>query len=287
MSFGIVDQTYARAVCQGNRVVPAIETVGSKHQPAGRNSGWPRDRRRMAPRRPIGKEFDVRRGALGRKGHDIHGDMVKIVQSILCRPAVDLTRLQRESQPLRIKANASFGVGDGYGGMVNAAFGSGIRSRELNQLERMAVGIAKLERDDAARKPLRAMAGDGREGKRREPIASRSDVIGDERAMLEPEVVAAAIRGIERARGIELRKFKALPPSSQQNDTERPRAEQMGENRISIDLRRRFKPKGAHVEGRGGGQISDIETDSIQPQRGCATRHRPYRRWHGRMTGGA
>jgi hypothetical protein len=56
--------------------------------------------------------------------------------------------LQRESEPLSIKGDASFGVGDGYSGMVNAAFGSKIRSRELNQLEQ--IGVAKLERNDAA-----------------------------------------------------------------------------------------------------------------------------------------
>jgi hypothetical protein len=39
------------------------------------------------------------------------------------------------------------------------------------------------------------------------------DVIGGERTMLEPEVVAATIRGIRSACGIEPRKFEALPSS--------------------------------------------------------------------------
>src|ERR1700684_918427 len=138
MSVRIMDQTRARAVGQGNRVVAAIETMCRKHQSASRNSGWTRDRRRMAPRHAIRKECDVRRRALGGKGHDIHGDMVKIVQSILCRTAVDLTRLQRESEPRSIKGDASFGVRDGYGRMVDASRGPRIGSRELDQLERMA-----------------------------------------------------------------------------------------------------------------------------------------------------
>jgi hypothetical protein len=275
MSVGIVDQTHARAVGQGRRVVPVIETVCMKHQTAGCNGRWPRDRRRVAPRHAIRKEFEVRSRELGGKGHDINSDMVKIIQCILCRTAVDLTGLQRESEPRSIKRDASFGVSDGYGGMVDASRGSRIRSRELDQLERMAVGVAKLERNDAAWKRLRAMPGDGRERKRGEPFVSRRDVVGDERAMLEPEVVAATIRGIRSARGIERRKFEALPSSSQHDDTQRPRAEQMGETRICIDRGRRLKPEGAHVEGGGRGQISDIETDAIQPQCSRATCHRP------------
>jgi hypothetical protein len=286
MSVRIVDQTHARAVCQGDRVVPVFNTVCSKHQTAGGNSGWPGDPRGVERRRAIGKKFDVRRREPGGKGHDINGDAVKIVQRILCRTAVDLTRLQRQSELGSIKDDAPFGVRDGYGGMVDASRGSRIGSREMNQLERMAVGVAKLERDDAARKPLRAMPGDGGERKRGEPLVSRRDVIGDERTMLEPEVVAATISGIQRAQGIEHRKFEALPSSAQQDDAQRPRAEQIGETRICIDRWRRLKPEGAHVEGGGGGQIGDIETDSIQPQRSRATWHGPYRRWHGRATGG-
>jgi hypothetical protein len=155
----------------------------------------------VAPRRAIGKRFDVRGRGLGGKGHDVHGDMVEIVQRILFRTAIDVTLLQRESEPRDINGDASFGVGDAYGGMVDASRGSRIGLRELDQLERMAVGVAKLG-DDAARKPLRAMAGDGSEWKRREPFVSRGDVIGDERTMLEPEVVAATIGGIQRAQGL-------------------------------------------------------------------------------------
>jgi hypothetical protein len=275
MPVGIVDQTRARAVGQGHRAVAAIKTVCCEHQTTGGNSGWPGDPRRVAPRHAIRKQFDVRRWGLGGKGHDINGGVVKIVQRILCRTTVDLARLQREPEPRSIKGDASVGVGDGYGGMVDAAFGPRIGSRELDQLERMAVGVAKLERDDAAWKRLRAMTGDGGERKSGEPFVSRRDVIGDERTMLEPEVVAATIRGIRRARGIEHRKIKALPSAPQQNDAKRPRAEEIGENRICIDRWRRLKPEGAHVEGGGAGQISDIEADSIQPQRSRATRHGP------------
>ena len=240
------------AVCQGHRAVPLIETVCSEHQTAGCNGGRPSDRRRAAHRRPISKQFNVRRRGLGGKGHDINGDVVKIVQCILRRTAVDLTRLQREPEPRSIKGDASVGVGDGYSGMVNASLGSRIGSGELDQFERMAVGVAKLERNDAAGKRLRAMTGDGGERKRGEPFISRGDVVGDERTMLEPEVVAATIRGIERARGIERRKFEALPSSPQEDGAERPRAEQMGETRICIELWRRLKTEGPRVEGSGG-----------------------------------
>ena len=101
----------------------------------------------------------------------------------------------------------------------------------------------------------------------------RRNVVGHERAMLEPEVVAAAAGGVRRAGGIEHGKLEALPSTPQHDDARRPRSDERGERRVRVNRRRRLKTESAGLEGCGSGQVRDIETDPIQSQRGRAGGH--------------
>jgi hypothetical protein len=116
-------------------------------------------RKRLASRRrSITEQFDMRHRRLGNKAHNIYNHIVEIIQRFLRQAGVDLTRLHGEPEPLSIESDASFGVSHRNGGMVDARFGPGIVPRELDQLKRMSVGIAKLEGHDAAGKRLRAIS---------------------------------------------------------------------------------------------------------------------------------
>ncbi len=183
MSVQIVDHTNPRAVVERDHAVPAIECVHRKYQTAGRDRRGVRDwRHHAAPRRAIAEDFDVRRRRCCRQSHDIHQDIGEIIQGVLRAALVDLTRLQREPEMLRVEGDAAFGVSDTDRGMVDAALGSRIWPRELDQLKRMPVGVAEFEGDDAAGQRLRAALRDGREGKPGEPSISRGDIVRNERA---------------------------------------------------------------------------------------------------------
>jgi hypothetical protein len=92
--------------------------------------------------------------------------------------------------------------------------------------------------------------------------------------MLEPEVVASTIGGIQGPgdRTLQVRGAAVLAAGGRHGATAR-RAD--GRDRICIDRWRRLKPEGPRVEGGCRGQIGNIETDPTQPQRRPATYHHP------------
>src|SRR5271163_2929500 len=94
--------------------------------------------------------------------------------------------------------------------MIDAVFGARVGLSELNELEGMAFGIAKLERDGTALQGLRASARDDGMRKLTQPLACGPDVGRDKRAMLEQEIVAAAHFGIRPSGRIALREFEGL-----------------------------------------------------------------------------
>ncbi len=103
----------------------------------------------------------IRRG----KSHHINRDISETIQGVLRGAMVHLPRLHGEPESPGIEGDAAFGVTDTDRGMVDAALGSRIRPRKLDQLERMSVWIPELERNDAAGQRLRAASRDRREGK--------------------------------------------------------------------------------------------------------------------------
>ena len=125
-----------------------------------------------AGRRLVLEEFDVRRRR-GRhhRRHDA-GVIEQAVQHVLRRSAVQGGAAHAEAEHIPVERHALLGAGHGHCGVVDAAkeLVAGLlprwvtfARREIDQLERMTLGVMKLDRLDAGRPGIGWRDGDRRE----------------------------------------------------------------------------------------------------------------------------
>ena len=102
----------------------------------------------------------MRRLLSWREGGDIHARLAQAIKSALLGSDIIRPGGGSESEPF-VEGDGAGGVGDAYRGMINAETGitpwSGAplgrdgAGRKAQKLQRVAVGIAELERGDMAR----------------------------------------------------------------------------------------------------------------------------------------
>ena len=164
--------------------------------------------------RPIREQFQSRPGdAGGTKAGHAHVRGAEPIQARLCWSRVH--GLLRNAQPQRsIEGEASAAGAHRQSGMVDAEeglvgrrcarsllpLGISMTRRKPQELQRMAVGVTKLERPHAAarcRQSFRALGADRPPSRARpKPGVGRVHVAYDDGEMLKPQVVAAAVRRI-------------------------------------------------------------------------------------------
>ena len=154
-------------------------------------------------RMAITEQFDMRR-LVGRvHRHDIDLDAVEAIERHLRRAVID--RRTSLAQPVtRIEVPAGRDIADRDRTMVDPhdaralPVGIGAR-RELQELERVAFGIAELDRRHAARglwKRYRALSADRRGAGVACPAPCGLRIVRDEREVLEDKVAGGCIAGI-------------------------------------------------------------------------------------------